>query len=104
MMNPWMPTTHAVVIIGWGESKEHGKYWIVKNSWGKNWGENDYFRIERGTNAHAIESKPVGVLPEVGQQVKVTDEYLDEMIRRSREEQESSLQDAQDDGVSLSPD
>lgn len=50
---------HAVAIIGWGEEFVNGakvKYWIVRNSWGPEWGENGYARIVRGVNRIIIES------------------------------------------------
>lgn len=43
---------HSVRIIGWGEERlQNGeilKYWLCVNSWGQKWGENGYFKIERG--------------------------------------------------------
>ncbi|VDM40521.1 unnamed protein product [Toxocara canis] len=50
-----MHANHAAEVIGFGE--ENGiKYWIMKNSWGEWWGEDGFFRIERGTNACQIET------------------------------------------------
>ncbi|XP_042216685.1 uncharacterized peptidase C1-like protein F26E4.3 [Homarus americanus] len=52
--------SHSVRIIGWGEDPLPGsrpvKYWLVANSWGKDWGENGLFKIRRGTNESGIET------------------------------------------------
>lgn len=44
---------HAVVATGYGV--ENGlKYWNIKNSWSTEWGNQGYFKIQRGINLCAI--------------------------------------------------
>jgi C1A family cysteine protease len=38
---------HAIVLVGWDDSK---KAWLLKNSWGTEWGEKGYMWIEYGCN------------------------------------------------------
>jgi hypothetical protein len=55
---------HAVSIVGWGtDPKAGGAYWIVRNSWGRLWGDEGYFRIARGSNECGIEENVIVGLP-----------------------------------------
>ncbi|XP_050379668.1 zingipain-2-like [Argentina anserina] len=44
---------HCVTAIGYGTSDEGMDYWLLKNSWGTNWGDEGYFRMQR--NVEAVE-------------------------------------------------
>ncbi|XP_021484257.1 cathepsin 7-like isoform X2 [Meriones unguiculatus] len=44
---------HSMLLVGFGyegKESENRKYWLVKNSYGKRWGENGYMKIPRDQN------------------------------------------------------
>ncbi|MFH1506220.1 MAG: C1 family peptidase [archaeon] len=70
---------HAIAIIGYGQYSDGLEYWIIRNSWGDDWGENGTFRILMGYSGidsmmvHAIDS-PNPAIPE---QVLCNDDDFD---------------------------
>ena len=49
---------HAVLVVGYGNDADTGlDYWIVKNSWGEDWGEEGYFRLVRGVGACGVNTQ-----------------------------------------------
>ncbi|XP_068922476.1 cathepsin W isoform X1 [Petaurus breviceps papuanus] len=49
---------HSVLLVGFGHIHNF-TYWVLKNSWGTNWGEKGYFRLHRGSNACGITKFPI---------------------------------------------
>jgi len=52
---------HAIAIIGWvalrnATSNETVTGWIVRNSWGRDWGDGGYFYVKAGSNWAGIEN------------------------------------------------
>lgn len=42
-----LTTNHAVLLIGWDDNKGA---WLIKNSWGKDWGDGGYAWVRYGSN------------------------------------------------------
>ena len=47
---------HAIKLLGWG-TENKTDYWLVANSWNPDWGDQGFFKIQRGTEECGIEDQ-----------------------------------------------
>jgi len=52
---------HAVTLVGWGlrDKPSSTPFWECMNSWGANWGNGGFFRMERGVNLCKMETMTI---------------------------------------------
>lgn len=75
---------HAVEIVGWG-TENNVDYWIIKNSWGTDWGDNGYFRMVRGINNCEIEENVISGVPDFFYPLKYDAEQKDNVWNDSED-------------------
>lgn len=56
---------HAIKILGWG-TEDGTPYWLVANSWNEDWGDEGFFKIDRGHNQCQIENPIINGGPVAG--------------------------------------
>ncbi|XP_030081570.1 digestive cysteine proteinase 2-like [Drosophila hydei] len=96
---------HAVLVVGYGHDETGGDYWLVKNSWGTDFGEDGYFRMARNRdNLCFIASRPIFplavliVLAIAGCALALSyEDVLEAEWQTFKEEHDKSYQDASEE-------
>lgn len=49
------PIDHSVTLVGYGNDKTHGEYWLVKNSWSTKFANAGFIKVARGISCAHID-------------------------------------------------
>ena len=72
-------TDHAVLLVGYG-TRNGTPYWLIKNSWSHNWGDNGFIKIRHGLCG--VEKRPFVVL---NKERKPLPWQLEEKVKKEKE-------------------
>jgi len=53
---------HCVQAVGYDLTDSSNPFWIVRNSWGTDWGENGYIRLQYGDNTCGLTNEATYVV------------------------------------------
>lgn len=72
-----------MAVVGYGETHDGTNYWILKNSWGDDWGEKGYMRTQRDINA---KEGLCGLTMEASYPVKLSSNNIRKASQRAKDE------------------
>lgn len=79
----WQFISHVVLCVGWGDQERDDgsldKYWVVRNSWGRDWGHNGYTHMRRGKNDAGLEYESEWVTPDTS---RLPPNFLEKMRQK----------------------
>lgn len=89
---------HALNLCGFGTQIQDGKeidYWLVENSWGEDWGDKGYCKIQRNIPELELEQNVVALIPDIPymleeekcypEQVKYIESFRSDRLREAFE-------------------
>jgi hypothetical protein len=68
--------SHAVNLVGWNDDEG---YWILRNSWGENWGYNGYMKIKYGIRKIGYKACYMNEYERISEGAETVNVYIDEL-------------------------